>query len=233
MALGCLVVKIPFAYFACFAVTSRAATVGIRVNSRNSRIHPLIFLPPSFCLLRPFSILACQRFSVLDCFCFLLSQFLLFPSLVTACHGFVTALSRLQTHQRPVFIDLSRCHGSRGVNTPPPPSHEPDGHPQVFGSARTCPRFVSTRHVASRKARHIVALRTTHKLSQATSEIQLCKPLLSTLFNAIQRSSTPFPVDYIPPLRPASPEICQCHNLRRGARFSRLTPRDASADEAA
>jgi hypothetical protein len=30
--------------------------------------------------------------------------------------------------------------------------HEPDVHPQVFGSARTCPRFVSTRHVASRKA---------------------------------------------------------------------------------
>jgi len=30
--------------------------------------------------------------------------------------------------------------------------HEPAGQPQVFGSARTCPRFVSTRHVASRKA---------------------------------------------------------------------------------
>ncbi len=33
------------------------------------------------------------------------------------CHGlsrFVTALSRVQTHERPVFIDLSRCHGSRG-----------------------------------------------------------------------------------------------------------------------
>jgi hypothetical protein len=43
------------------------------------------------------------------------------PSFVTACHGFVTALSRLQTHERPVFIDLSRCHGSRGVNTPPTP----------------------------------------------------------------------------------------------------------------
>ena len=35
---------------------------------------------------------------------------------------------------------------------PPPLFHEPDGQPQVFGSARTCPRFVSTRHVASRKA---------------------------------------------------------------------------------
>ena len=32
------------------------------------------------------------------------------------------------------------------------PFHEPDVHPQVFGSARTCPRIVSTRHVASRKA---------------------------------------------------------------------------------
>ena len=33
----------------------------------------------------------------------------------------------------------------------PGPFHEPDVHPQVFGSARTCRRFVSTRHVASRK----------------------------------------------------------------------------------
>ncbi len=32
------------------------------------------------------------------------------------------------------------------------PFHEPDGQPQFFGSARTCPRFVSTRRVASRKA---------------------------------------------------------------------------------
>ena len=31
----------------------------------------------------------------------------------------VTALSRLENEKRRVFIDLSRCHGSRGVNTPP------------------------------------------------------------------------------------------------------------------
>ncbi len=52
-------------------------------------------------------------------FTFHVSRFTLL--FVTACHGFVTALSRVKTHKEPVFIDLSRCHGSKGVNTPPHP----------------------------------------------------------------------------------------------------------------
>ena len=44
-----------------------------------------------------------------------------FTLFVTACHGFVTALSRLENDKRPVFIGLGRRYGSRGVNTPPHP----------------------------------------------------------------------------------------------------------------
>ena len=51
-------------------------------------------------------------------------------------------------------LALRRASGGAAGHFPAPllPLHEPDVHPQFLGSARTCPRFVSTRRVASRKA---------------------------------------------------------------------------------
>jgi hypothetical protein len=33
------------------------------------------------------------------------------------CHGLSRVVSRVDAHKRPVFIDLSRCHGSRPLGT--------------------------------------------------------------------------------------------------------------------
>jgi len=77
-------------------------------------------------------------------------------------HGFREAFRVRVVHHRfsldcccPAF-DFHAC-----------PCHEPDVHPQVLGSARTCPRFVSTRHVA---ALHIELSRLVTALSRLENE---------------------------------------------------------------